>query len=108
MNYLTIFVIFLIFNFAIISASEESSGTESGTPVLYFGFGSNLWDKRLLLNNPTAVRKGFGKLKDFRLDFSYYSKKWNGAAATIIPEEGSHVWGAIWEFDSSNLESLDR
>lgn len=103
MNYLTIFVIFLIFNFALINANEESSGT----PVLYFGFGSNLWDKRLLLNNPTAVRKGSGKLKDYRLDFSYYSSKWNGAAATIIPEEGSHVWGAIWEFDASNLESLD-
>lgn len=89
--------------FAFINAAEESS-----SPILYFGFASNLWEKRILINNPTVIRKGTGKLNDYRLDFAYYSSKWNGSAATIIPDNGSHVWGAIWEFDSSNLENLDR
>lgn len=34
-----------------------------GTKFLYFGYGSNLLKKRILLNNKSAVKKGFGKLE---------------------------------------------
>lgn len=30
---------------------------------LYFAYGSNLWSKRIHINNPSAVRVGIGKLK---------------------------------------------
>lgn len=30
---------------------------------LYFAYGSNLLTKRIHINNPSAVRKGIGKLK---------------------------------------------
>lgn len=34
-----------------------------GSKFLYFGYGSNLLKKRILMNNKSAVRKGFGKLE---------------------------------------------
>lgn len=74
---------------------------------LYFGFGSNLLTKRIHLNNPTAIRRGTGKLKDYRLDFFHHCPRWNGSSATIVPEQGKIVWGAIWEIDLSNLPNLD-
>ncbi|XP_043498132.1 gamma-glutamylcyclotransferase-like [Polistes fuscatus] len=74
---------------------------------LYFAYGSNLLTKRIHFNNPTAVRKDIGRLKNYRLDFITYSKRWGGAAATIVPTENSSVWGAIWELDQCNLSTLD-
>ncbi|XP_073827947.1 gamma-glutamylcyclotransferase-like [Musca autumnalis] len=78
------------------------------TKFYYFGFGSNLLAKRLHLQNPTAVRVGAGKLENYSLDFYFPSKRWMGAAATIVPTKNDHVWGAIWEIDSCDLEHLDN
>ncbi|XP_061402491.1 gamma-glutamylcyclotransferase-like [Musca vetustissima] len=74
----------------------------------YFGFGSNLLAKRLHLQNPTAVRIGPGKLENFRLDFNLTTDRWYGACATIVPNKGEYVWGAIWELDESDMEHLDN
>ncbi|XP_058459218.1 gamma-glutamylcyclotransferase-like isoform X2 [Malaya genurostris] len=74
----------------------------------YFAFGSNLWSKRILMESPTAVRKGIGYLEDYKVDFFHYAARWKGAPATIIEAPGQRVWGAIWEINSSNLPDLDR
>uniref|UniRef100_A0A1B6KQE3 gamma-glutamylcyclotransferase n=1 Tax=Graphocephala atropunctata TaxID=36148 RepID=A0A1B6KQE3_9HEMI len=80
----------------------------SSTTFLYFAYGSNLLMKRIHINNPSASRIGIGKLKNYRLDFNYKSKRWGGAAATIVPDNGSCVWGALWEIHNDNKSSLDR
>lgn len=74
---------------------------------LYFAYGSNLLRKRIHLNNPTAVMKDIGYIKNFRLDFQRYSKRWRGASATIVETENSIVWGIVWELDKCNLSTLD-
>ncbi|KAK6617515.1 hypothetical protein RUM44_005103 [Polyplax serrata] len=73
----------------------------------YFAYGSNLLAERILLLNPTAVRRGIGKLDDYRLDFNRFSERWGGCSATIAPQPGKHVWGAIWEIDRSQMPNLD-
>ncbi|XP_037722089.1 gamma-glutamylcyclotransferase isoform X1 [Drosophila subpulchrella] len=73
----------------------------------YFGFGSNMLASRIHIQNPTAKRIGAGKLENFRLDFHTASKTWLGAPATIVPTQGSHVYGSIWEIDMCNLKDLD-
>lgn len=75
---------------------------------LYFAYGSNLLAKRIHINNPTAIRKGAGKLPNYRLDFITYSNSWKGASATIVPTPGNMVWGALWEIDQEDMQSLDR
>lgn len=81
----------------------------------YFGFGSNLLSKRIKIQNKSAERIGVGKLNGYRLDFAdaaidkrYFSPRWNGCPATIIENEGSHVYGAVWKINCSDLNELDR
>jgi gamma-glutamylcyclotransferase len=47
-------------------------------------------------------------LQDHRLDFYFNNTRWQGAAATIVPEKNREVWGAVWEIDLSNMEHLDK
>ncbi|KAK9889707.1 hypothetical protein WA026_007090 [Henosepilachna vigintioctopunctata] len=75
---------------------------------LYFAYGSNLLQKRIHLDNPSATRSGIGKLKNYRLDFNRFSKRWGGASATIVKKEGAHVWGALWTLDNKHMETLDN
>nr|BAN20850.1 conserved hypothetical protein [Riptortus pedestris] len=74
----------------------------------YFAYGSNLLEKRIHINNPTAKRVSIGKLQNFRLDFNYWSERWGGNAATVVPDDNECVWGAIWDIDNSNMADLDR
>ncbi|XP_026278890.1 gamma-glutamylcyclotransferase-like isoform X1 [Frankliniella occidentalis] len=76
---------------------------------LYFAYGSNLLARRLHLMNPTAQRHGIGELRDYRLDFSTpASKRWGGAPATVVPDPGESVWGAIWSLDIEDRDHLDE
>lgn len=81
----------------------------------YFGFGSNLLKKRIIVQNKSAERVGVGKLQDFQLDFAdastdekYFSPTWNGSPATIIEKKGSAVFGAVWRIKDEGIEELDR
>ena len=47
-------------------------------------------------------------LQGFRLDFDYFSRRWRGAAATIVEDSDHHVWGVIWELEDQHRETLDR
>lgn len=72
---------------------------------LYFAYGSNLLASRMFVQNPTAKRVGPACLQDHRLDFNFESTRWGGHAATIVPDKGKHVWGALWQVD--NITNLD-
>ncbi|XP_043279063.1 gamma-glutamylcyclotransferase-like [Venturia canescens] len=87
---------------------STKSITQTPSKFLYFAYGSNMSEKRIHINNPSAVKCRIGKLKDFRLDFNTQSKRWHGASATIIPTEDSHVWGVIWLLDNKDMPNLDE
>lgn len=80
----------------------------SNKSFLYFGYGSNLLSKRIHLFNPSAVRQCIARLDNHRLDFGYDSKLWKGKVATIVPDEGEHIWGAVWRINMENMKDLDR
>ena len=87
------------------------AGEDDSLPAdkfLYFAYGSNLLARRLHLMNPSAMRHAIGKLQGYRLDFSVPpSKRWGGAPATVVPDPGEHVWGAVWALDMADRDSLD-
>ena len=66
-----------------------------------------LLTERIHINNPSAVFKNIAKLSEHQLDFNYFSQRWQGAAATVIPRAGSHVWGVLWELDEVHQDTLD-
>ncbi|CAH0727468.1 unnamed protein product, partial [Brenthis ino] len=74
---------------------------------LYFAYGSNLFKKRIRINNPTAEFIGIGRLDCHQLDFIKYSDHWRGASATILPCENAHIWGAVWRLNIKDMPSLD-
>lgn len=75
---------------------------------LYYAYGSNLLTERIRINNPSAKKIAVAKLDGWRLDFNLYGKSWHGAAATIIPDDDSHIWGVVWELDKSDMPNLDK
>ncbi|ODM95558.1 Gamma-glutamylcyclotransferase [Orchesella cincta] len=89
--------------------SGRMMGTEVGKDTfLYFAYGSNLWTKRIHENNRTARMVAVGKLEGHRLDFGHWTQRWRGASANILPDEGSHVFGVLWELNQSDQPSLDK
>ncbi|CAG4954525.1 unnamed protein product [Colias eurytheme] len=74
---------------------------------LYFAYGSNLLDRRMRINSPSAVFITPAKLPHYRLDFDKYLANWRGAVATIAEHFRSDVWGAIWAIDISEIAALD-
>uniref|UniRef100_A0ABD2WPY5 gamma-glutamylcyclotransferase n=1 Tax=Trichogramma kaykai TaxID=54128 RepID=A0ABD2WPY5_9HYME len=103
-------IILFAFLFGKLNCSPTSSCVKDpnmpGT-FLYFAYGSNMLSKRIHINNPTAVQKHIGVLKDHRLDFIWFSKRWGGCASTVVPTFGSEVWGVVWEIDLCDLPALD-
>ncbi|KAG0717928.1 Gamma-glutamylcyclotransferase [Chionoecetes opilio] len=75
---------------------------------LYFAYGSNLLTERIHINNPSAKMISVGKLKDYRLDFNHFSQRWKGAAATIVEDPDSSVYGVLWEIGNEDMANLDR
>jgi len=84
----------------------EAMGSEE--TFFYFSFGSNMLKERITIHNPDATFYKVAKLKDFRLDFNYKSRRWQGAVATIVEDPSSHVWGVVWLKDRSKLNALDE
>jgi gamma-glutamylcyclotransferase (GGCT)/AIG2-like uncharacterized protein YtfP len=76
--------------------------------ILYFAYGSNLDVEQMEARCPGSRPLVRARLDDHRLAFTHLSKKWGGGAADIVPEQGSSVWGALYEIDREHLERLDR
>uniref|UniRef100_A0A6P7FWE0 gamma-glutamylcyclotransferase n=1 Tax=Diabrotica virgifera virgifera TaxID=50390 RepID=A0A6P7FWE0_DIAVI len=75
---------------------------------LYFGYGSNLLERRMHRSNPNAVRYGKGVLKDYTLDMGTYGNFWKGCGANIVQSPGDKVWGALWQLKDEDFVNLDR
>ncbi|KPJ08674.1 Glycosaminoglycan xylosylkinase [Papilio machaon] len=65
-------------------------------------------DRRIHLRNPTAEFYSPAVLKGYRLDFNLYVPSWRGAAATIVTDPGSSVWGAVWIIERKQMYRLDE
>lgn len=75
---------------------------------LYFAYGSNLLKERIHINNPSAKMISVGKVEGYRLDFNHFSKRWKGAAATIVEDPSSYVYGVLWELANEDMPHLDK
>jgi gamma-glutamylcyclotransferase (GGCT)/AIG2-like uncharacterized protein YtfP len=74
---------------------------------LYFAYGSNMDPTHMARRAPSARVVGPARLDGFRLAFSVYSTEWEGGAANLGLDEGSHVWGVLWEIPDEEVDGLD-
>jgi len=76
--------------------------------LLYFAYGSNLDAEQLAQRCPSSRGLYRARLPDHRLDFTYFSRRWVGGAADVLPHSGEEVWGAVYELAEADLMRLDR
>ena len=76
--------------------------------VKYFAYGSNLDLLQMKRRCPLSKLISKGSLSGHRLTFNKYSSGWSGGVADVIQDEGSEVWGLVFEISDSDLERLDR
>ena len=68
-------------------------------PLIYFGYGSNMNHDQMSFRCPTA-----------RFLKPYWLRGWElafGSHATIVPQRGARVPGALWEITVDDLQALD-
>ena len=78
--------------------------------MLYFAYGSNMQLAQMQKRCPSAAFVGAAVLEDYRLAFTRKSSvQWPGyGVADVIPEIGSHVWGALFEIAEREVPVLDK
>ncbi len=76
--------------------------------ALYFAYGSNLDADQMSERCPGSQALFRARLHDHRLDFTHFSRRWQGGAADVVPHEGGVVWGVVYELSTLDLGRLDR
>lgn len=76
--------------------------------MLYFAYGSNLSPAQMQRRCPGARLVGTVVLDGYALTFAGRSSGWGGGVATIEPEPGARVHGAVYAITEEHLRSLDR
>ncbi len=74
----------------------------------YFAYGSNLDGAQMLRRCPQARLVGPAYLPHHRLVFAGYSRRWDGAVASLESKRGGKVEGLLYLLSKSDLVSLDR
>lgn len=75
--------------------------------MLYFACGSNMdWDQ-MRERCPSARFVGVAKLPEHKLAFSRRSKKRGCGVADAVADQGSSVWGVVYEVDDRDVGQLD-
>ncbi|MFH0892460.1 MAG: gamma-glutamylcyclotransferase family protein [Candidatus Falkowbacteria bacterium] len=75
--------------------------------MYYFAYGSNMNRGQMKKRCPSAKFLFRAYLENYKLVFDGYSKNWKGAVANIVPEDGSKIWGGLFEINDDNLAALD-
>jgi len=70
--------------------------------LLYFAYGSNMWNQQMIERCPQNVKIGTGHLPSFRWIIS------RRGYATIIKSEGSEVHGVLFQITRSDEDRLDK
>lgn len=73
----------------------------------YYAFGSNLDFGQMARRCPSAAFVCRALLPGHVLAFPRPSKNWGGGAASIVPGEGTGVWGVIYRLSETDGRALD-
>ena len=76
--------------------------------IKYFAYGSNLDLPQMKRRCPSSKLISKGSMSGYRLTFNRFSSGWGGGVADVIQDQGSKVWGLVFELSDTDLERLDR
>ena len=75
--------------------------------MLYFAYGSNMEWKQMRDRCPSASFVGVARLRDHRLAFTRESKRRKCGVADAVADDGSEVWGVVYQIDERDVGKLD-
>jgi gamma-glutamylcyclotransferase (GGCT)/AIG2-like uncharacterized protein YtfP len=74
---------------------------------LYAAYGSNMDPEQMLERCPHSPAAGSGWLPGWRLTFGGEELGWDGALATVVPDESSAVFVALYDVSPHDMAVLD-
>jgi gamma-glutamylcyclotransferase (GGCT)/AIG2-like uncharacterized protein YtfP len=75
---------------------------------LYAAYGSNMDPAQMHLRCPHSPVRGTGWLEGWRLTFGGEDLGWEGALATLVEDEDSRVFVALYDITSGDEAQLDE
>jgi gamma-glutamylcyclotransferase (GGCT)/AIG2-like uncharacterized protein YtfP len=75
---------------------------------LYFAYGSNLDTAQMQVRLGRVPRGTIARLPGYRLAFNTSDAEQKEIFANLMPDDGSSVWGVIYECDGDELKKLDE
>ena len=75
--------------------------------ALYAAYGSNMDPGQMLQRAPHSPLRGTGWLNGWRLTFGGEDRGWEGPLATLVEEEGSQVFVALYDVTEADERTLD-
>ena len=76
--------------------------------MLYFAYGSNLDWEQMRQRCPSARFVCVAKLDGYRFGITRESTTRRCGVANCVPDEGSEVWGVVYEIDDIDIGALDN
>ncbi len=76
--------------------------------ALYFAYGSNMDPAQMSGRCPDSRFRTIAKFKNHRLAFTRKPEGRGCGVADVVEEEGSHVWGVVYEVSYSDIRKLDK
>ncbi len=76
--------------------------------MYYFGYGSNMLTTRLEARVPSARTVMTAMLKGYDLRFHKRSRDGSGKCNVVPADEGSAVYGIVFDVDPTELDTLDE
>ena len=76
--------------------------------MYYFAYASNLNRKQMLERCPNSKPRFLATLRNYKLVFAGWSRRWRGGYAAIKSFRGERVLGAVYEVSEIGLNRLDK
>lgn len=76
--------------------------------ALYAAYGSNLDPERMAQRAPHSPLQGTGWLPGWRLTFGGEELSWEGALCTLVEDEASQVYVALYDLTPGDEKSVDE
>ena len=74
---------------------------------LYAAYGSNMDPAQMLRRCPSSPHTGTGWIQGWRLTFGAEEYGWEGALATLVPDEDHSVFVALYDLTEADEQALD-
>jgi hypothetical protein len=74
---------------------------------LYAAYGSNMDPEQMLRRCPASPHTGTGWVRGWRLTFGAEEYGWEGALATLVPDDDSAVFTALYDLTDADERALD-